>query len=121
MPSLQDILFRSGDLFLPKQLRDILEYYYVGNDKSILYITNWTLIHFFSGVLVAWYLFEKMNSINVYIYSFIIHTIWELWQILGKNTPIYTLRGQVDIVVDTLSYMLGVFVYIYSKSRSSRK
>lgn len=121
MPSLEDVLFRSGDLFLPKQVRNFLEYYYIGNDKSILYITNWTIVHFLSGILVAWYLVEKMNTFNVYLYSFVLHTLWELWQIIGKNTPIYTLRGQIDVLVDTASYMIGVLIYIEYISRRTKK
>jgi hypothetical protein len=121
MPTIEDVLFRSGDLFLPKQVRNILEYYYIGNNNSILYVTNWTIVHFLSGILVAWYLFGKMNTFNVYIYSFVIHTLWEIWQIIGKNTPISTLRGQVDVLVDTISYMIGVLFYIHYRSRNNKK
>jgi len=106
------ILFKSGDLFLPKSVRNVLEYYYIGNSKSIFYITNWTVIHFLSGVLMAYYLFSRFTIQQVYIISFLVHTIWELWQIFGENTPIRTLRGQIDIGVDTISYMLGVWMYI---------
>ena len=44
---------------------------------------------------------------------FALHTIWECWQILiGMSKP-YMLTGRgnlVDIVVDTLMFMLGAYL-----------
>jgi hypothetical protein len=116
MPTYQDILFRSGDLFLPKGVRDFLEYYYIGNGKSTLYVTNWSIIHFLTGILLTNYLLKKrMNIYEIVLITFIIHTIWELWQIYGGNTPIGTLRGQIDVLVDTVFFMAGVGVMIWSR------
>lgn len=115
MPSYEDILFRSGDLFLPTWLRDFLEYYYIGNSKSVFYVSNWSFIHFFTGVLVAESLLKWRKGytrFEIILITFLIHTLWELWQIYGKNTPIHTLRGQVDVLVDTMFYMAGVLVRI---------
>jgi hypothetical protein len=117
MPTYEDILFRSGDLFLPTWLRNFLEYYYIGNSKSVFYVSNWSLVHFFTGMLVAGLFlkgegrkgYTRMEIIGI---TFLIHTLWELWQIYGKNTPIHTLRGQVDVLVDTVFYMVGVLVRI---------
>jgi hypothetical protein len=115
-PTYQDVLFRSGDLFLPKDVRNFLEYYYIGNNKSTIYVTNWSIIHFLTGILVARYLLKKrMNVYEIVLITFIVHTIWELWQIYGENTPIGTLRGQIDVLVDTLFYMAGVGVMIWSR------
>ena len=111
MPSYQDILFRSGDLFLPTQLRNVLEYYYIGNDRTIFYITNWSIIHFLSGILFA-YFYRDYETKYIFIITFLIHSIWEMWQIYGENTKIGTLRGKVDVFVDTVLYMTGVFVYV---------
>jgi hypothetical protein len=111
------ILFKSGDLFLPKQVRAFLEYYYIGNSKSTLYISNWTIIHFLSGVLISYILTTRTEHATnkILLVSFLIHTLWELWQIYGENTPILSLRGQVDVLVDTAAYMLGVVAYIQYK------
>lgn len=111
------ILFKSGDLFLPKQVRAFLEYYHVGNSRSVFYISNWTFVHFFSGVLTAYLLATrtKYSTQKILLVTFLIHTLWELWQIYGENTPIATLRGQVDVLVDTTAYMLGVLAYIQSR------
>jgi hypothetical protein len=111
------ILFKSGDLFLPKQVRAFLEYYYIGNSKSTLYISNWTIVHFLSGVFTSYLLATRTrySTQKLLLVSFLIHTLWELWQIYGQNTPIFTLRGQVDVLVDTTAYMIGVAAFIYLK------
>jgi hypothetical protein len=98
------VLCRTGDLLLPKSVRRVLETYWIGDSKSLVYVTNWTLVHFLSGALLAW-LFPEMS----YITAFWIHTAWELWQILVSNTPWWTLRGWIDIGMDTSVYMLGVW------------
>jgi len=92
--------YASGDLFLPKQVRNFLETYIVGNDKSLFYISFWSLMHCLSGILFSF----VSNSLQDYI---VIHTIWEIWQIYIKMTPIDTLRGAIDIFTDTFMGILG--------------
>ena len=99
-----DILCQSGDLFLPYGFRKRLETYLVGSETSLFYITFWTIIHFMSGVFVAYFG-------ATYWTGFIIHTIWEIYQILVRNTPIHKLRARIDVITDTVAFMLGMFVY----------
>lgn len=99
-------LYASGDLFLPKEVRGILETYLIGNDKSIFYLSLWSFMHMLSGVL---YSFVDRSYWNY----FLLHTIWELWQLYIGMTPIHTLRGSVDIVTDTVMGLLGVWVGLY--------
>lgn len=108
MPTLKDALFLSGDLFLPKSVRNFLERYHFGSDRSLMYITNWSLLHAVSGILVGYILIKYYPTYNYYWAGFWIHTIWEIWQILVKNTPYWTLRGRIDVIVDTLLYMGGM-------------
>lgn len=112
-------LFKSGDLFLPRRVLNYLEYYWAGNDSSLIYISNWTIVHFISGVLTAiilhWYTFQ-----DPILVSFLVHSIWEAWQIYGKNTKIGTMRGFLDVLMDTLFYMIGVLLTLYSIQRSRR-
>lgn len=108
MPTVKDLLFLSGDLFLPKRVRNVLEEYHLGNMRSLVYITNWSLLHALSGMLVGYILFHYYSEYDYYWTGFLIHTIWEVWQILVKNTPYWTLRGKVDVVVDTLMFMGGM-------------
>jgi hypothetical protein len=111
MPTWEDILFRSGDVFLPKQVRVVLERYHYGSDTSLIYITNWSLIHALSGILVGWILATYYPEKPFYWTGFVVHTIWEIWQILVKNTPYWTLRGRLDVVMDTLLFMGGMLFF----------
>lgn len=95
--------YASGDLFLPKNLREFLETYIVGNDTSIFYISIWSFVHSLSGVLFS----LVSNSLHSYI---VVHTVWELWQIYIGMTPIHTLRGVIDICTDTVMGVLGFVV-----------
>jgi hypothetical protein len=99
-----DVLCRAGDLFLPKPVRKALETYIIGDDTTLVYVTYWTVLHFMSGILVA-YLGGS------YVTGFWIHTAWEVFQIGVRNTPVHTLRGRVDIVTDTVFFMLGMVLF----------
>jgi hypothetical protein len=101
--------YHSADLFLPYSVQKILGQYYVGSDTSTFYLTNWSVLHFLSGIATAYFL--QSRTTQIYLTSFLIHTMWELWQIFVKKTPIRTRRGQIDTVVDTVLFMLGVAAY----------
>jgi hypothetical protein len=116
----EEILFKSGDLFLPTSVRRFLETYYIGSNTSLVYINNWSLVHFLSGVCTAYLLLRFIPETNLYSTSLMIHSLWELWQILGKNTLIGTTRGQLDVLMDTAFFMGGVWVY-QRYGRYSRK
>jgi hypothetical protein len=110
MPECRDVLCRTGDLLLPVSVRRVLEMYWIGNERSWVYITNWSIVHAISGVLTALLLQRYAARWPVVATSFWIHTAWELWQILVQNTPWWTLRGWVDIAMDTTLFMLGVLL-----------
>ena len=101
--------YHSADLFLPTKVQKVLGHYYVGSDTSVFYLTNWSVLHFLSGIATAYFL--QSHTKHIYWISFLIHTLWELWQILVRKTPIGTRRGQIDTVVDTILFMFGVAVY----------
>lgn len=111
MPTFKDLLFLSGDLFLPKSVRTVLEHYWVGNNRSLLYITNWSILHIVSGILIGYYLDTYQPTYSYYSTGFWIHTVWEIWQILVKNTPYWTLRGKLDVITDTVLFMGGMFFW----------
>jgi hypothetical protein len=108
MPTLKDALFLSGDLFLPKPVRMFLERYWIGNDNTFIYVTNWSIVHILSGILTGYLLLTYAPSSSYYRTGFWVHSAWELWQILVRNTPYWTLRGLVDVGMDTLLFMLGM-------------
>lgn len=107
---IDDILYRSGDVFLPKSVRTVLEQYYIGNDKSVFYITNWSFVHLLSGIITGYVLIQVYPDLPYYTTGFIIHTLWEFWQIFIGMTKWKTARGQMDIVVDTVMFMIGMFL-----------
>jgi len=119
MPTWREIIYSSGDVFLPKIVRDtlaIMVYKYPNvKDDYIFYIQIWSIVHFISGVVFG-YLYRslKFNPSDYYYNALIVHSLWELWQIgIGMSKP-FMLKGRnsaVDIVVDTIMFMLGTYVY----------
>jgi hypothetical protein len=109
---MNDLLYRSGDVFLPKSARTFLERYHIGNDKTIFYVTNWSIVHFLSGVLTGYILVRWYSTLPYYTTGFVIHTVWEFWQIFIGMTKWKTARGQMDIVVDTAMFMGGMFLFL---------
>lgn len=99
-----DFLCKTGDLLLPKSVRRNLETYVIGSDRTLFYVTYWSLVHFVTGFGLV-YLFNIS-----YLFGFLIHTVWEIYQILVRNTPFHTLRGKLDVVVDTALFMAGMVV-----------
>lgn len=104
-------IYRSGDIFLPKEVRTFLQYYWLGNDTSLFYIINWTFMHFLSGVLTAHTLSVWFPKLNLFWTAFWLHTLWELWQMAIGMTKFKTLRSQIDTVVDTIVFLIGVYIY----------
>ena len=112
MKDTESWIYKSGDLFLPKEVRTFLKQYWIGNDTSLFYITNWTFVHMLSGVLTAYTLSIWFPKVPLFWTGLLLHTLWELWQMAIGMTPIRTLRGQVDTVVDTLAFLIGMYLYI---------
>ena len=112
MDNFREFLFKSGDVFLPKNIRNILETNLIGSNEKTFYITYWSIIHFISGILIG-YLYLNFNQNNYFINMFIIHTIWEIWQILiGMNKPLQLTGNNniIDIIVDTVLFMIGSYI-----------
>ncbi len=107
----KSIFYKSGDMFLPKPIIAILDYTFIGDVEKSFYVNGWSLLHMFSGCLVAYFLLFK--SSHIYLKAFLIHTLWELWQVyIGMAKP-FLLTGHsslVDMIVDTIFFMFGVFL-----------
>ena len=58
--------------------------------------------------------FDNLIIDNYYFKMFILHTVWEFWQIfIGMSDP-FRLTGNsnlVDIILDTTLFILGAFIY----------
>jgi Cu-Zn family superoxide dismutase len=100
------ILYRSGDLFLNDAAKKFLYSYIAGNDRSLVYINYWSVIHFLAGVLV--YLGLRLLGIESYfLIGLVIHTLWEFWQLSIGMTKV-SARGLIDIGMDTGFFMGGM-------------
>jgi hypothetical protein len=115
--TLHDILYRSGDLFLPDSVNKFLSTDLIGSSRDTFYISGWSILHFLSGVFIGFfYLFMKWNVRTYILNMFVLHTMWECWQILiGMSRP-YTLTGRgnlMDTVVDTVLFMIGAYIALF--------
>ena len=114
MYTIDDILFRSGDVFLPEPIKDLLEQGIYFDNKESIYINGWTGIHFLSGFITGKiYLKKQLSLENYYLNLFIIYTLWEFWQVfIGMAKP-WKLEGAsnlIDSIIDTLAFMLGTYL-----------
>lgn len=116
MNRIERILYNSGDIFLPKPIKQLLEKVLVGSLEKTFYISGWSIIHFIAGIVVGYiYLYLGYNrSPSMYYYKmFVFHTITELWQMLiGMSKP-YNITGHnnaVDTIFDTIYFMMGAYI-----------
>lgn len=118
MPTWREIIYSSGDVFLPESVKNLLGtmlYKYPNvKDDYVFYIQGWSIVHFVSGIIFG-YMYLKLGGMasNYFYYALIVHTLWELWQILiGMSKP-FNLVGRnsiIDILVDTIMFMFGAFL-----------
>jgi hypothetical protein len=118
---LKNIIYNSGDVFLPDNIKEILSYDIIGSHKKTFYISGWSIVHFINGILFGYlYLYFKYNKKDYIINLLILHTLWEFWQIIiGMSRP-YSLSGRsnlIDTFLDTILFMSGAlitknFIYI---------
>jgi hypothetical protein len=115
-----EFLYNSGDAFLPDPIKKILYFNIIGDSKKTFYISGWSIIHFISGIIFGFfYLHFNFNISMYYIYLFILHSFWELWQtIIGMAHPFKIIGGGniVDIIIDTFLFMSGAFLWKYLKA-----
>lgn len=118
------VIFNSGDVFLPEPIKNFLSifiYKYPNTKKEsnlIFYIQWWSIVHFISGIVVGFlYLYYGYQIQNYFLYMFMIHTLWEIWQIIiGMSKP-YNLIGRnglIDTITDTTLFMIGAYLYFIS-------
>jgi hypothetical protein len=111
---LQNIIYSSGDVFLPEKVKNILGTDLIGSSNKTFYVSGWSIIHLINGLIIGYiYLYFK-GGIRLYTLTLlIIHTMWEFWQVLiGMSKP-YKLTGRsnlIDIIMDTIFFMLGAYI-----------
>jgi hypothetical protein len=111
--NLQNIIYSSGDVFLPEKVKNILGTDLIGDSKKTFYVSGWSMVHLFSGIIFGYlYLYFKGNDRLYFLNLFILHTIWEFWQMLIGMAKPYKLTGRsslIDSIMDTLFFMLGAY------------
>lgn len=111
------LLYKSGDVFLSKNIRNFLETPIYGHyNKTTVYLTYWSILHLISGMLFELYLkyYLKFQNFNTrLIIGILFHSLWELWQVfIGMASP-YRLTGKsglIDSFVDTIMFLLGMLI-----------
>ena len=111
---IQNIIYNSGDIFLPEKVKNILGTDLIGTSKKTFYVSGWSIVHIINGIIFGYiYLYFKYDSRFYILKMFAIHTIWEIWQIIiGMSKP-YKLIGHsnlIDIIMDTIFFMLGAYI-----------
>lgn len=108
---------------MPKKIRAFLETFLYGNYTTFIYITYWSILHFLSGIFTG-VLFQRFSVKNVYWNGFLLHSAWELWQIMiGMSKPWNLIghNGFVDICMDTILFMLGLALFQSISEALSKK
>ena len=108
------ILLNSGDAFLPMRVKGVLNTFLYNTPNNSFYINGWSILHLLSGILLGLlYLFLGKEETTFYFHLFILHTIWELWQVfIGMAKP-WRRTGDsnlIDSIVDTGMFMMGAYV-----------
>lgn len=111
---IKNMLYNSGDVFLPDNIKKILSHDIIGSHKKTFYISGWSIVHFINGIIFGYlYLYLHYNKKYYIINLFILHTIWEFWQIIiGMSRP-SSLSGRsnlIDTIVDTILFISGAFI-----------
>jgi hypothetical protein len=109
-----DIIYSSGDVFLPESIKQVLTKDIIGDSKKTFYVSGWSIVHFINGMIFGYlYIYYSYNPKKYYFNMFILHTLWELWQILiGMSKP-YSIVGSsniVDTILDTVFFMTGTYI-----------
>ena len=111
---INNIIYNSGDGFLPEKIKYLLGIDLIGSSKKTFYGSGWSILHFISGILIGYIYLYLDNDRRLYYYKmFILHTFWELWQaLIGMSRP-YKLTGRsnlVDTILDTIFFIFGAYV-----------
>jgi hypothetical protein len=118
---LREILLHSGDLFLSPTINKFLLTDIIGDKNKTFYISNWSIVHLITGIIFGYIVDEylvldssKLLIDNYYFKMFMLHNIWELWQIFISMSNPFTLVGHnnlIDTILDTSLFMIGSAIY----------
>ena len=111
---LQNIIYNSGDAFLPEKIKKILVTDLIGTSKQTFYISGWSIVHLINGIIIGYIYLYFNGDRRLYMFNlFTLHTLWEFWQILIGMAKPYKLTGPsnlIDTIMDTILFMLGAYI-----------
>ena len=111
---LQNIIYNSGDAFLPEKIKKILVTDLIGTSKQTFYISGWSIVHIVNGIIIGYIYLYFNGDRRLYMFNlFTLHTLWEFWQILIGMAKPYKLTGPsnlIDTIMDTILFMLGAYI-----------
>ncbi len=114
MLNIHNLIYNSGDVFLPEKVKHILGVDLIGSSKNTFYVSGWSLVHLLNGILFGYlYLYFKGDKRFYFYKLFILHTLWELWQMLIGMAKPYKLTGRsnlIDTIMDTVFFMIGAYM-----------
>ena len=111
---IHNLIYNSGDVFLPESIKTILGKDLIGSSKKTFYVSGWSIVHLINGVIFGYFYLYFNGDNRFYVFKLLIlHTLWELWQMLiGMSKP-YKLTGRsnlIDTIMDTIFFMTGAYL-----------
>ena len=85
-------------------------------ESNYIFIDRWSFVHFFSGLLLAYFLTSYKyiafsNNYELMLISAILLSAWELFEQLAPR-EYFRLETTADVIWDILIGMAGVILYI---------
>ena len=112
--NIKNLVYSSGDVFLPEKIKKLLVTDLIGTSTKTFYVSGWSIVHFVTGIIFGYlYLFLHYDTRFYIIRLFIIHTMWEFWQTLIGMAKPYKLTGRsnlIDSIMDTVFFMSGAYI-----------
>ena len=90
MVDYHEMIYKSGDFFVPQPVKKVLDMLLYKSSNYSFYVEIWHIVHFITVFLLGViYIYLGYNIKTYYLNLFIIHTIWEYWQVyIGMSKPL---------------------------------
>jgi hypothetical protein len=114
--NLKQIIYSSGDVFLPERIKRVLAYDLIGSHDDTFYISGWSILHLISGLIIGSLYLHFKYKVHLYFpVMFTLHISWELWQALIRMSNPHRLTGRsniVDTLMDTFLFLAGAYIAV---------
>lgn len=94
-------------IFVPDNIKKLLAIDLIGSYDGYYYVNGWSIIHFISGLIFGLiFIHLDIDSNENHLYF---HSAWELFQIIIGDTDLTKFSKIIDVILDTIFYMIGVY------------